>query len=67
MARILIVDDEPDIRRLIQVNLELDGHEVHMACDGSEALAAVRAQVPDVIILDVMMPALDGWQVLEAI
>ena len=67
MAFILIVDDEPDIRRLIQINLELDGHEVRCAGDGAEALLAIRERVPDVMVLDVMMPELDGWGVLEAV
>lgn len=65
MASVLVVDDEPDIRYLTQVNLELDGHRVMTAANGRDALAAVQAEVPDVIILDVMMPEVDGWGVLE--
>ena len=65
MATVLIVDDEPDIRYLAQVTLELDGHRVMTAGNGTEALAAVQVEVPDVILLDVMMPELDGWAVLE--
>lgn len=65
MASILVVDDEPDIRYLNQLNLELDGHRVMTAANGVEALAAVRAEVPDLIVCDVMMPDLDGWGVLE--
>jgi DNA-binding response OmpR family regulator len=67
MALVLVVDDEPDIQYLVKVNLELDGHEVVLASDGREALDAVRRRVPDVMILDVMMPELDGWQVLERV
>jgi DNA-binding response OmpR family regulator len=65
VASVLVVDDEPDIRYLTQVNLELDGHRVMTAANGTEALAAVQVEVPDVVLLDVMMPELDGWGVLE--
>ena len=65
MASVLVVDDEPDIRYLTQVNLELDGHHVMTAANGAEALAAVQVEVPDVVLLDVMMPEVDGWSVLE--
>jgi DNA-binding response OmpR family regulator len=67
MATILVVDDEPDIRYLVQVNLELDGHRVLTAADGAEALAAIRTDPPDVVLLDVLMPGVDGWTVLEEI
>ena len=65
MASILVVDDEPDLRYLTQVNLELDGHRVMTAANGAEALAAVQVEQPDLILLDVMMPEVDGWTVLE--
>jgi len=65
VASVLVVDDEPDIRYLTQVNLELDGHRVMTAANGEEALAAVQVEVPDVVLLDVMMPGVDGWAVLE--
>jgi len=65
VASVLVVDDEPDIRYLTQVNLELDGHRVMTAANGVEALAAVQVEVPDVVLLDVMMPGVDGWGVLE--
>ena len=65
MARVLVVDDEPDIVLFVQVNLELNGHEVRTAADGEQALAAVEAERPDAMLLDVMMPNLDGWGVLE--
>jgi two-component system alkaline phosphatase synthesis response regulator PhoP len=65
MATVLIVDDEPDIVLFVRINLELDGHVVHEASDGEEALLAIREHHPDAIVLDVMMPRLDGWAVLE--
>jgi CheY-like chemotaxis protein/DNA-binding CsgD family transcriptional regulator len=65
MATVLIVDDEPDIVLLVRINMEMDGHEVLAAADGEEALAVVAQRRPDAIVLDVMMPKLDGWAVLE--
>ena len=67
MALVLVVDDEPDIRYLEQVALESDGHMVMTAADGDDALAAIEVDVPDVVLLDVLMPEVDGWQVLERI
>jgi CheY-like chemotaxis protein len=66
MARVLVVDDEPDLRELLRVSLSLVGHEVTVASDGQKGLDLVREQAPDVVVLDVMMPALDGWSVLSA-
>jgi DNA-binding response OmpR family regulator len=65
MATILVVDDEPDMRLLTKVNLERDGHTIVTATDGEEALDTVRETPPDLIVLDVMMPNVDGWDVLE--
>jgi len=65
MATILVVDDEPDIRLLTKMNLERDGHTIVTAMDGEEALDSVRDVAPDLIVLDVMMPNVDGWDVLE--
>ena len=65
MATILVVDDEPDIRLLTKMNLEHDGHTIVTATDGEEALDTVRETPPDLIVLDVMMPKVDGWDVLE--
>jgi len=62
---VLVVDDEPDIRELIKVNLEFAGHRVITAADGREALEAVRREAPDAILLDLMMPVVDGWAVIE--
>ena len=61
--RILIVDDDPVIVRLLQINFRLEGYDVDTASHGEEALERVRSQRPDVVILDVMMPGLDGWEV----
>jgi CheY-like chemotaxis protein len=62
LPRVLVVDDDDVIRQLIQVNLELEGFEVHTAVDGQDALDRVREVAPCVVTLDIMMPRLDGWQ-----
>ena len=67
VATILVVDDEPDIRQLVQLNLELDGHRVITAGNGKEALEVLEHEVPDVMLLDLNMPEVDGWAVLQAI
>jgi DNA-binding response OmpR family regulator len=64
-TRVLVIDDEAPIRLLCRVNLEAEGMEVLEAADGPSGLAAARAETPDVILLDVMMPGLDGWRVAE--
>jgi two-component system alkaline phosphatase synthesis response regulator PhoP len=63
--KILAVDDERHIVRLIQVNLERAGYQVATAFDGNEALKKVEAEKPDLIVLDVMMPRMDGFEVLK--
>lgn len=63
--RILVVDDQPDIRMMCRVNLALEGYDVLEAADGETGLIVARAAQPDVILLDVMMPGLDGWEVLD--
>jgi DNA-binding response OmpR family regulator len=65
MTRVLVIDDEAPIRLLCRVNLEAEGMEVLEASDGPSGLEKARAEAPDVILLDVMMPALDGWRVAE--
>jgi DNA-binding response OmpR family regulator len=65
MTRVLVIDDEAPIRLLCRVNLEAEGMEVTEAGDGRSGLEQAREQTPDVILLDVMMPGLDGWQVAE--
>jgi two-component system, OmpR family, alkaline phosphatase synthesis response regulator PhoP len=64
---VLVVDDEPDVLLLCRVNLEFEGYEVVEASDGQEAMERLREQRFDVMLLDVMMPKMDGWQVLEAV
>jgi DNA-binding response OmpR family regulator len=67
MARILVVDDDPAIRQLLTDAFEMDGHHVHVAVDGRDGLHAVEAIRPEFVVLDVMMPGLDGYGVLRAI
>jgi DNA-binding response OmpR family regulator len=61
--KVLAVDDDPVILRLIEVNLSLEGFEVAIAAGGDDALAKAREVNPDVILLDVMMPGVTGWDV----
>lgn len=61
--RVLVVDDEAPVRIICRFNLVAAGVEVREAGDGREALALIREEVPDLVLLDVMMPALDGWDV----
>ncbi|MDZ4720176.1 MAG: response regulator transcription factor [Roseiflexaceae bacterium] len=60
--RILIVDDEPGLRELVRINLEHEGFAAIQAENGLDGIAAVREQQPDLVILDVMMPDMDGWE-----
>ena len=65
--RILVVDDEPDVRRLVQELLARAGHAVVEATSGQEALDCLHEAQPDLIVLDVSMPGMDGWQALARI
>lgn len=67
MTRVLIIDDEAPIRLLCRVNLEAEGMEVSEAADGANGIEVARRERPDVILLDVMMPHLDGWEVADAL
>ena len=64
---ILLVDDDPSISRLVELYLEKEGFEVKTAARGDDALALFRRLPPDLILLDVMLPGMDGWQVLKAV
>ncbi|MDQ1401889.1 MAG: phosphoserine phosphatase RsbU/P [Actinomycetota bacterium] len=66
-GRVLVVDDEEGIRVLCRVNLELGGYEVVEAEDGIQALEQARATRPDLIFLDLAMPRMDGWEVLQGL
>ena len=63
--KVLVVDDEPDVLLLCRVNLEFEGYEVREAVDGEEALAALRQRRPDVVLLDVMLPGVNGFELCE--
>jgi len=61
--RILVVDDEPDFCSIVQVQLEKEGFQVDLAYNGQEGLDKIRANPPDAVVLDVMMPEKDGYEV----
>jgi DNA-binding response OmpR family regulator len=64
---VLVVDDDPVIQKLLQVNFELEGYKVLTASDGVEGLERARAELPDAIILDIMMPRMNGLEVARAL
>ncbi len=64
--RILVVDDEPSIRAIVAETLEEEGYQVQTASNGQEALDLVRCIPPDAVVLDMMMPVMDGWTFLQA-
>lgn len=63
--KVLIVEDSPDVRRLYAIGLNHRGFEVKLAANGAEALDRIETEEPDVILLDLMMPIMDGWEVLR--
>lgn len=65
--KILMVEDEPDIREAVRASLKSRGYLVVLAADGEEGLRKVKSEKPDLVLLDIVMPRLDGWQVLKAI
>ncbi len=60
-VRVLVVDDEPDIRATVSAMLEIEGYDVAEAANGVDALQAIEGHPPDVILLDMRMPVMDGW------
>jgi excisionase family DNA binding protein len=64
---VLVVDDDPQVREIVRVNLEIEGYAVLEAGDAEEGLKAVEADAPDLILLDVMMPQVDGWEMLRRV
>jgi DNA-binding response OmpR family regulator len=66
-ATVLVVDDDPVILKLLEVNFEMEGFEVVRAADGAEGLERARAVLPDIVILDVMMPRMTGYEVAKAL
>lgn len=65
--KILVVDDDDNVLLLVRANLEIDGYEVTEATNGEEALKSIDKDRPDLVLLDVMMPKVDGWKVLKQI
>ena len=63
--RVLVVDDEPDLRQLYSLNLQEAGHEVLTAANGAEGLGLLKREHPDVILVDLMMPVMDGYEFLQ--
>jgi excisionase family DNA binding protein len=64
---VLVVDDDPKVREVVRVNLEMEGYAVLEAGNADEGLKAVEADAPDLILLDVMMPQVDGWEMLRRV
>ena len=64
---ILIVDDDDRLREFVRVNLEMEGYAVREAASAEEGLAALEEEPPDLILLDVMMPQVDGWEMLRRV
>ena len=67
MSHLLVVDDDPDIRLLLRLALSAEGHHIVEAADGHQALQALVGVAPDLVVLDLMMPVLDGWGFLDAL
>jgi two-component system alkaline phosphatase synthesis response regulator PhoP len=65
--RILVVDDEIYIVHILEFSLSMEGYEVVTASDGEEALAKIEQETPDLVVLDIMMPGMDGYEVCRAI
>src|SRR5437868_13673216 len=65
--KILIVEDESDLRRLYAIGLNQRGFEVKLASNGAEAVERLSTEAPDVILLDLIMPIMDGWEVIDRV
>jgi two-component system, OmpR family, phosphate regulon response regulator PhoB len=65
MTSVLVVDDDPDVCDLVRYKLEQSGFDVRRASDGDQALREVEAEIPDLVLLDIMMPGMSGLEVLE--
>jgi len=66
-VRVLFVEDDPSVAQMYRLKLELDGYDVEVASDGEKALEAARTNPPDIVFLDIRLPKLDGFGVLEAL
>jgi excisionase family DNA binding protein len=62
---VLVVDDDARLREFVRINLEVEGYSVREAASGEEALEAIEDQAPELVLLDVVMPGIDGWQMLQ--
>lgn len=67
MTRVLVVDDDPLVTRLVKINLELSDYSVEEAWDGNTAMRILETNTPDLLILDLMMPRMDGWDILKMV
>jgi len=67
MAKILVVEDEPSLQKLLEYQLKRLGHEIMIAPDGQQAVTLVKSEHPDLVLQDVMLPVMGGFQVLKAI
>ncbi len=65
--KVLVIDDEPGIIEIVETNLEGDGFEVISASNGKEGLEKIKSEQPELVVLDVMMPEMDGWEVLRRV
>jgi excisionase family DNA binding protein len=64
---VLVVDDDPQVRDVVRINLEMEGYAVRDAANAEEGLAAIEDDAPDLILLDVLMPQVDGWEMLKRV
>ena len=64
---VLVVDDDPGVRQVVRANLETEGYAVREAASAAEGLAALEEEAPDLLLLDVMMPEVDGWEMLRRV